>query len=250
MTAIALPAPVFRAVDANGVPYNGARLQFYLTGTTTPTPVYTSSSLGTPLANPVVSDSAGLFAPIFLDPASTYRMQLLTSAGALIQDIDPVAAPFAIGANTVTNAMLQAGVALANLGYMPLNKAGDTATNLLLVNTSLATISAGYLGLPVNTQNANYTLVLADAGKLIRGSNAGAFAYTIPTNASVAFPIGTAIVIRNIGVGVNTLTRAGGVTQTIAGAGTSKDVALAQWAFVTLVLEAADTWCVSGQGAS
>ena len=93
MTGTLLPVPSLRAVDANGVPMSGALLQFYLTGTTTPTPVYTSATLGTPLSNPVVANSAGLFPAIYIDPTITYRAQLLTSGLSLVQDIDPVAAP-------------------------------------------------------------------------------------------------------------------------------------------------------------
>ena len=250
MTGTLLPVPSLRAVDSNGVPMNGALLQFYLTGTTTPTPVYTDKTLGTPLSNPVVSDSAGLFPAIFVDPAITYRAQLKTSGGSVVQDIDPVIAPVAIAANTVTNAMLQAGVAVANIGYTPVNKAGDTATNLLVTNSTLATTSAGYLGAPLNNQTVSYTLALGDAAKLVRGNNAGAFTATIPPVASVAFPIGTAVVFRNIGAGVLTVTRGAGVTLQIAGSGTSKDVAMAQWAFATAIMEASNSWVISGVGIS
>jgi len=187
---------------------------------------------------------------MFLDPTITYRTQLKTSGGSLIQDIDPVAAPVAVAANTVTNAMLQAGVAVANIGYTPLNKAGDTATNLLITPAAPAITSAGYLGAPLNNQNANYTLAITDAGKMIRGTNAGAFTYTIPPVASVAWPIGTPIVFRNIGAGVCTVTRGAAVALQIAGSATSKDVAMAQWAFATAIMEATDQWVISGTGIS
>ena len=78
MSGNLLSAPVLRATDANGEPISGALLQFFLTTTTTPTPVYTSASLGTPLSNPVEADGGGLFPPIFLDPTVTYRAQLQT----------------------------------------------------------------------------------------------------------------------------------------------------------------------------
>ena len=248
MTGILLTEPVIRAVNANGAPISGAQLQFYTTGTTTPTPVYTSSTLGTPLSNPVVSDSGGLFVPIYLDPAVIYRAQLKDGGGVLIRDIDPVNAIFTVGANTVTNAMLQAGVALANLGYTPVNKAGDTATNLVIAPTVPAPATAGYLGTPVNNQNAVYSFVLADCGGMVRANSAGAIAWTIVPNATTAFPVGTCIVVRSIGAGVVTVTRGAGVTLTIAGSGTSKDVALAQWGEATLVQEAANVWCIAGTG--
>ena len=250
MPGLYLPPPFDRAVDPNGVPYNGAKIQFYLSGTTTPASVYSSAALSTPLANPVVSDSAGVWAPIFLDPAVTYRAQWLNPAGALLQDVDPVAAPITVAAGSVTAAMLASGVALGNLGFTPVNKAGDTATNLLLSNSTLAANSAGYIGAPLNEQDAAYTLALADAGKLVRANSGVAIAWTIPPVGSVAWPVGTAIVVRNVGAGVVTLTRGAGVSQVLAGANTAKDVALAQYGIATLMMEGANAWVISGVGIS
>ena len=74
----------------------------------------------------------------------------------------------------------------------------DTA--LSATNTDAA--QPGFKGCPVNTQNGNYTLVLADAGKIIRKASGGAGeTITIPANSSVAFPIGTVVVIHNDGGG-------------------------------------------------
>lgn len=59
---------------------------------------------------------------------------------------------------------------------------------------------AGWKGIPHNEQNGNYTLVLADAAKRIYKASGGAGeTITIPANASVAFPVGTAIEIINDG---------------------------------------------------
>ncbi len=53
-----------------------------------------------------------------------------------------------------------------------------------------------------NTQNGNYTLVLGDAAKFIyKASGGSGETYTIPANASVAFPIGTIIPLVNRGGG-------------------------------------------------
>lgn len=57
----------------------GALLYFYENGTSTPKVVYQNIELTTPHASPVVADSAGIFAPIFLD--GTYRVELKSSAG-------------------------------------------------------------------------------------------------------------------------------------------------------------------------
>jgi hypothetical protein len=248
MTGTLLHDPVIRAVDDNGEPLSGARLQFYATGTTSPQAVYSDDTLATPLSNPVVADSGGLFAPIFLDPGLTYRAQLLNGAGTLIADMDPINGAQTIAAASVTASMLAGGAAAGNLGFTPLNRAGDTATNLVIANSALGATSAGYMGAPVNEQDAGYTFVLTDAGKMVRGNNASAMAYVIPPNSSVAFPVGTAIVVRNVGAGTITLTRGSGVSQQIAGSATTKDVSLAQWGLATLIQEAANQWVVSGQG--
>lgn len=53
-----------------------------------------------------------------------------------------------------------------------------------------------YAGIPINAQAANYTCVLADANKCISNSGA-ANTTTIPANASVPYPLGTAITFYN-----------------------------------------------------
>jgi len=262
MTGSLLAAPVYRAVDDNGLPLSGALLQFYETGTTTPTNVYTSSALTTPLSNPVVADSGGLFAPIYLDPTVTYRCQLLTSAGSLIEDIDPLslnvteATQAQVNAGEVTGVYVSpaklgawTGVAGA-LGYTPLNKAGDTASNLRLNSADTPDVfSAGYLGLPVGEEDVSYSLASNNCGEMIRAGSATGIAYTIPPVASVAWPVGTAIVFRNVGAGVVTLTPGAGVTFLKAGSGTpSATIALAQWGLCTAIMETANNWVFSGEG--
>ncbi|KKL81470.1 hypothetical protein LCGC14_1994450, partial [marine sediment metagenome] len=65
----------------------------------------------------------------------------------------------------------------------------------------------------INAQTGTtYTLVLTDDGKLVTMNNASANTLTIPTDASVAFPIGTRIDVMMIGVGVTTVTGDTGVT--------------------------------------
>jgi len=251
MTGILLTMPVLRAVDANGAPMPGALLQFYVTGTTTPTNAYTSATLGVALSNPVVADAGGLFVPIYLDPTVTYRVQLQTAVGAVIRDIDPVAAPIAPAAGSITAAMVQAGVALANLGFTPVNKAGDTATNLLLANTTLATNSAGYMGAPVNEQDAAYTFALSDAGKMVRGAPSAGIAYSLPPVSAVAWTRGTVILVRNANL-TNAITVARGTGVSIFGAGgsTNKDWVLAANGMATLIMEDVNEWVISGVGIS
>lgn len=81
-----------RASDANNRVLAGAKWYFYLTGTTTPTNVYSNATLATSLGSVVTADSGGLFNSghgVFLDETIATRAVLKTAAGATILDIDP-----------------------------------------------------------------------------------------------------------------------------------------------------------------
>ena len=97
----------------------------------------------------------------------------------------------------------------------------------------------------INAQvGTTYTLVLGDAGKVITSSNASAQTLTIPTNASVAFPVGTVISVIQIGAGVLSIAGDTGVTLNGVSAG-SGDINT-QYMGVTLTKLATDTWIASG----
>ena len=93
-----------------------------------------------------------------------------------------------------------------------------------------------YVGRGINAQTASYTGVLTDAGKTVTMTNAGATTFTVPANASVAYPTGTRINILNLGAGACTPTAGAGVT--INGTIT----ALATNGFASLVKTATNTW--------
>jgi hypothetical protein len=87
-----------------------------------------------------------------------------------------------------------------------------------------------------------YTAVLSDDGKLVTCDNASAITFTIPTNSSVAFGIGTQINIMQLGAGQVTIAGAG-VTLRSAG---SKLKTNAQYAVATCCKIATDTWVIVG----
>ena len=110
--------------------------------------------------------------------------------------------------------------------------------------------AAGFNALVAFTLNdqtgTSYTPVLADQYQvLITRSNSSASTLTIPTNASVAFPIGTVITVLNKGAGAVTISGAGGVTVASAGA-TSASPTLAQYKSAALMQVAANSWFVVG----
>jgi len=88
-----------------------------------------------------------------------------------------------------------------------------------------------------------YTLVLTDAGKMVTLSNASAITLTVPTNASVAFPVNTRIDLLQYGAGQVTVAAAGGVT--IASKASALKLS-AQYAGATLWKKATDTWVLVG----
>jgi hypothetical protein len=92
----------------------------------------------------------------------------------------------------------------------------------------------------------SYTPVLTDQYQvLITRSNAGASTLTIPTNASVAFEVGTVITVLNKGAGAVTISGAGGVTVLSAGAVAASPV-LNQYKSCALIQTSANNWYVVG----
>lgn len=108
--------------------------------------------------------------------------------------------------------------------------------------------AVGYKGLPQNQQTGAYTLALSDMGKHMY-ITAGTFAVTIPNNATVAFPVGTAITIINEDA-VKTVSPGAGVTLARAGDGATGTRTLAVGAVATLVKVQTDRWYISGAGIS
>ena len=97
-------------------------------------------------------------------------------------------------------------------------------------------------------QTADYTAVLTDQYQVLVPMNkATAVAFKIPTNASVAFPVGTVITVLNKGVGTCTISAVTSGTTTILSAGaTAAAPTLGQYKMAACVKVATDTWYVVG----
>jgi hypothetical protein len=112
--------------------------------------------------------------------------------------------------------------------------------------------AADYNGLVAFTvgaaQTADYTAVIADAYQVVELMNkATAIAYKIPTNASVAFPIGTVLTVLNIGVGTCTISAVTPGTTTILSAGAvAASPTLAQYRSAACIKTGTDAWYVVG----
>jgi len=115
------------------------------------------------------------------------------------------------------------------------------------------TNAVGFLTLPINSQSAAYTTVLADSGKIILhpSSDANARTYTIPANSSVAYPVGTALTFVNMTSQVITIaitTDTMYLSSAGAGNGTIGSRSLAQYSSATAVKLTTTTWLISGGG--
>ncbi|MFM8155512.1 MAG: hypothetical protein ACKOAF_05485, partial [Actinomycetes bacterium] len=55
--------------------------------------------------------------------------------------------------------------------------------------------SCSPLAISISSQTASYTLALADAGTQVEFNSASAGVFTVPTDASVAFPVGSTILL-------------------------------------------------------
>ena len=97
-------------------------------------------------------------------------------------------------------------------------------------------------------QTADYTAVIADAYQaLVPMNKATAVAFKIPTNASVAFPVGTAITVLNKGAGAVTISAVTSGTTTVLSAGAvAASPTLAQYKTAVCIKTATDTWYVVG----
>ena len=134
---------------------------------------------------------------------------------------------------------------LTNLTSTNATTTNLTATTVLDAGT-IGAAAPGFRGLPQNSQTATYTLALTDAGKHISITTGGV---VIPANGSVAFPVGTAVVIFNNSSSSQTISI---TTDTMYFAGTANTGTrtLAQRGLATCVKVASTAWVISGTGVS
>lgn len=145
---------------------------------------------------------------------------------------------------TATNLNATTAV-LTNLTSTNATTTNLTATTVLDAGT-IGAAAPGFRGLPQNAQTGAYTLALSDIGKQVSNTTGG---WVIPANASVAFPIGAAVVLFNnsgssqtVSITSDTLRQAG-----TANTGTRT---LAQYGLATCTKVSATTWVITGAGLS
>ena len=123
-----------------------------------------------------------------------------------------------------------------------------TPTSGTLSNCTVdGTNSIGFRTAPQTSGgSSSYTLVLTDSGKHVIFTGGSTATLTVPTNSSVAFPVGTVILVVNDNSGNLTISGAGVTFQLANGATGNRTVATKGLA--TCVKTATDTWYVSGAG--
>ncbi len=112
-------------LDTNGVPINGALINVYAAGTTTPLSLFTDSTLSTGAANPIVATQG--FVPLRFMATASYKLVVTTSALASVTGYD--------GDN------IDPGVA-AGAGALPIANGGTAGTTAAAARTNLAAASA------------------------------------------------------------------------------------------------------------
>lgn len=118
-----------------------------------------------------------------------------------------------------------------------------SAANVNSITEGVNDIVFGQFNAQVGT---TYTLVLTDVAKVVSLTNASAITLTIPTNATVAFPVGTQILLYQGGAGQVTVSGAG-VTIRAQGGKTKIN---GQYGVAGLLKVGTDEWVLFGNTAT
>jgi hypothetical protein len=178
--------------------------------------------------------------PVFVNGATIVAAEHNANWTAAQNYFDALSTGANINANAITTArIIDGAITTAKLATSLALTTPDigaaTGTSLSVTGTVVSHIAT-------NAQVASYTLVLADDGKVVEMGVGSANTLTVPPNASVAFPIGTQIVILQTGAGQTTLTQGAGVTINA----TPGSKLRTTWSSATLIKRATDTWVAIG----
>ena len=120
------------------------------------------------------------------------------------------------------------------------------ATQIALLGQDIDT---AFAGLTVNAQTGTtYTAVKADGlNAIVTMDNASANTFSIPTDATYNFPIGTTLVVYQKGVGITTIQAVTSGTTTVVSAGAvAAAPVLARYKSAAAIKLAANSWTVVG----
>ena len=123
---------------------------------------------------------------------------------------------------------------------------GASTTSWTTSPTVTGTLTAGVAvgqAVDLDRKTADYTLVLADAGKVIEINSGSSENVTIPPNSGVAFPLGTQVVVVRLGAGAVVITEGSGVTTRSDG---DKNKIKSQYSSCVLIKHETDEWYILG----
>jgi hypothetical protein len=173
----------------------------------------------------------------------------ITTTGTLAITLSGTALPVVNGGTGVTTSTGSGNVVLSTSPTLTTPVLGTPTSGTLSNCTVDGTDAVGFRNVPVNSQSANYTLVLADSGKTILhpSGDANARTFTIPSNASVAYAIGTVVTFINmtsqvVTIAINT------DTMYLSSAGTTGSRSLARYGSATALKITSTNWLISGSG--
>lgn len=159
-------------------------------------------------------------------------------------------APGAITGNvTIGNTTISLGGTATTVGNLTLTNTTISSGTITGTVSNATTDSAnivGYMGIPQNSQNGNYNVVIGDSGKHIyHPTGQAAATYTIPANSNVAFTVGSAVTIingsaNNVSIALTT------DTLYLSSNGATGTRTLTQWGVATAVKITSTAWVISG----
>jgi len=185
------------------------------------TGVYTDAS--TTLSRTVI-ESSNADAAINLTGSATVFISL--AAGDIVQNISDLGD-------------WPADVSATEVGYL------DGVTSAIQTQLNAKPTEADVETAAINAQvGTTYTLALTDRGQFVTMDNASANTVTVPTNAAVAFDVGSVVTVIQKGAGATTVTGDTGVT--VNGTSGGSVAILARYQGVSLIKVTTDTWIASG----
>jgi len=149
----------------------------------------------------------------------------------------------AISVDTLTVTRAQEGSSARTVVVGDVIFAGPTSKTLTDVETAVNNIES----LVINGKTANYTLVATDSGTAINVNSASATTVTLPQFTDAGIAIGSQIIVYQMGLGTVTLSAGTGATVVYYSPSSAASAQTAgQYAAVTLVKHALNTWIVFG----
>jgi hypothetical protein len=134
-----------------------------------------------------------------------------------------------------------------------------TGTGTIAIDSTVATLTGSQtltnksltdakINLGIDPETASYTAILANNSQIVTMNNASANTFSIPTDASVAFPVGTQITVLQIGAGQTTIqaVTAGTTTINSTGATANAPKLRVRYSSATCVKLSTDNWVVLG----